>query len=181
MSKLKALAGAATLIAVMGVTMGSGASNDAASVDESSSPAAAAGSGDSGSKSKTFKVGETVKLGDWRIKVSKVTDPLKPKNEFMTPEKGMRWVRVDATVTNNSDEPQTVSSIACFDVRDSESRKYTITIVGDSSSQLDGEVAPGEKLRGNVDFEVKKAAKGLTLHFKCDFLSSGTAQIKLTK
>lgn len=180
MSKLRALAGAVVLVAVVGVTVGSGDSNDAAKVSDSSASSEAS-TGDSAPAAKTFKVGDTVKLGDWQIKVNKFTDPLKPSNDFLKPEKGMRWVRVDATVTNNSKEPQTVSSLACFDVRDSESQKFTVTLTGDSKAQLDGEIAPGEKLRGVVDFEVEKAAKGLVLHFKCDFLSSGTAQIKLGK
>lgn len=121
-----------------------------------------------------------MKLGDYVFVVHKVTDPVKPANDFMTPAAGKRWVSVDAEVTNNADAPQTVSSIVCFDLRDSQNKKYSVTITGQSDSQLDGEVAPGDSLRGDLEFEVPKAAKGLKLNFKCDFLSSGSAVVALS-
>lgn len=180
----KVLAVAAVPVSAL-VLLGSGSSsNTATEVKDGDAAATSAAAPDAGgadkAANKTFKVGQVVKLGDWQLKVEKVTDPLKPQNEFLEPAKGKRWVRVLAKVDNKSSDPQTVSSLACFDVRDSESKKYTVTLTGDSDSQLDGEVAPGESLKGNVDFEVDKNAKGLVLYFKCDFLSDGSAKVALS-
>jgi hypothetical protein len=167
---------AAALCAVVA----SGESNSAEKVGDTSSGAKPAAAEKSASAPKTFKVGDKVKLGDYVLVVHKLTDPVKPKNEFLKPPAGKRWVSVDAEVTNNADSPQTVSSIACFDLRDSQNKKYAITITGESTSQLDGEIAPGDSLRGDLEFEVPKAAKGLKLSFKCDLLSSGSATIRLS-
>lgn len=182
----------ATLL--VGATVGSGEEQEASVVQTggASQPNAVAGSagstdsGDAGdgdsSGAKQAKVGDTVKLGDWEIRVNDVTDPVKSSNEFMTPEAGNRWVSVNATVSNKSDKPETVSSMMCFDLRDAEGQKFETTITGSTGSQLDGEVPAGGRLKGSVAFEVPESVKsGLELHFKCDLLSSGSAIISLGK
>lgn len=130
--------------------------------------------------SKVFKVGDEVKLGDWQIQVMEVTDPFVSKDEFEKAPEGKRHVALDAKVSNNSSEPQTVSSMMCFDVRDAESRKFDTAFITSAGTELDGEIAAGKALRGNLVFEVDETSKDLVLNFKCDFLSSGTAEIALS-
>ena len=176
MSILKNTVGALAVTAALVATLASGESNSAEKVNDTGTSAKS----NQKAASKTFKVKEKVKLGDYVFVVHKVQDPLKPTNDMMKPAAGKRWVSVDAEVTNNADTPQTVSSIMCFDLRDSQNKKYSVTITGQSESQLDGEVAAGDSLRGDLEFEIPKAAKGLKLNFKCDFLSTGTATVALS-
>ncbi|MFT4189382.1 MAG: DUF4352 domain-containing protein [Aeromicrobium sp.] len=166
MNKLRKISITVVALMALGASIASGESNTATDED--------------GKEVQEAAVGELVNLGDWAVQVHGVTDPYVATNEFMTPQPGNRFVVVDTEVTNNGDAPEIVSSIACFDLRDAENKNYDITITGDSSSTLDGEVAPGSGLRGNLEFEVPEAATGLQLHFKCDVFGSGSAVISLS-
>ncbi|MEZ5213102.1 DUF4352 domain-containing protein [Gordonia sp. (in: high G+C Gram-positive bacteria)] len=170
MSKLRNTAVAVMACLALGATIASGSEDKATKVDGNGST----------QQGDTFKVGDTVKLGDWKVKVNKVTDPYVPSNEFVTPSPGNRYVLVDTEVTNDSKKSQTVSSMMCFDLRDDSNRKHDITITGDETSSLDGEVAPGGTLRGDLAFEVPDSAKNLQLQFKCDLFGSGSAVIDLS-
>lgn len=183
----RAAVGLVSLVLVVGATVASGEEEKASVVQESGAAESGGSADGSGSEAggdagaKQASVGDTVKLGDWQIKVNEVTDPVKPQNEFVTPAEGTRYVAVNATVSNKSSKAETVSSIMCFDLRDKEGQKFESTITGEGA-QLDGEVPAGGKLKGNVTFEVPTSVKGgLELHFKCDLLSSGSAIISLNK
>lgn len=171
--KLRNAAVAAVAVVALGATIASGSDSS----DNKAEKVDADGNTVSG---ETFNIGDTVKLGDWSVQVYGIQDPLVPTNGYITPAAGNRFVQVDTEVTNHSDKAEMVSSMACFDLRDSDNKRYTIAITGESTGLLDGEVAPGASLRGNLDYEVPDSATGLQLHFKCDFLSSGSAVINLT-
>lgn len=161
--------------AALFATVASGEENTAKPADGGSED----GGSDSGGEAQTFGVGEAVALGDWELIVHGVTDPV-PPGEFMTPSEGNRWVGVDVEVTNNSDGPETVSSLACFEMQDAENKSYNMTIGADqAASPPDGEVDAGGSRRGTITYEVPAAATGLTLRFKCDLFSSGSAVINL--
>jgi Domain of unknown function (DUF4352) len=162
----------ALVVLLAGVAvMASGEDNKAEKVGDESSDSTTASA---------FGVGDEVKLGDWTVKVWGVTDPQAPVNEFVTPKDGFRWVTLDTEVKNLSTDPETVSSLLCFDVQDSVNRKYDIDVVsGVTPGPPDGEVAANAGVRGNLVFEVPLDATGLKLNFKCDLLSSGTATVNL--
>lgn len=131
-------------------------------------------------QSTEFAVGDTVKLGDWQVKVYGVQDPYVSQNEFLTPADGNRYVVVDTEVTNKSDESQIVSSVMCFELRDETNRSYDITITDDTNKSVDGDVAAGASRRGNLSYEVPETSKKLQLQFKCDLFGSGSALINLS-
>lgn len=170
LSRLRIAAIAAATGAAIVATIASGSSNEATRVDGDGAAAQAS----------EFNVGDMVELGDWRVQVHNVADPYTPSNDFITPAAGNRFVVVDAEVTNNSDSSQTVSSIICFELRDSTNRSYNVTFVGDNSSTIDGDAAPGSARRGDLAFELPGDAVGLQLQFKCDLFSSGSAVINLS-
>jgi hypothetical protein len=158
------------LVAVVAVAA-SGGSNKATKVNGGSSSGAP----------KNFAVGDEVKLGSWTVKVYGVTDPVQPTNQFIQPSAGNHWVGVDTEVKNLSSKATTVSSLACFDLRDAQNHSYTESIVsGVQPKAPDGEVQPNQALRGMLVFEVPQAATGLSLNFKCDLFSSGSATVKLS-
>lgn len=199
-SRLRRAFGAVLIGAALFATVASGEENTAKPADggsedggsnsggehrteRSTGPESTRGSEDGGSNSggeaQTFGVGEAVALGDWEVIVHGVTDPV-PPGEFMTPSEGNRWVGVDVEVTNNSDGPETVSSILCFELQDAENKSYNMTIGADqAASPPDGEVDAGGSRRGTITYEVPAAATGLRLRFKCDLFSSGSAVINL--
>lgn len=151
--------------------------NEPARVDDAGSTS---GSGSQGAQPEVFAVGDLVELGDWRVQVHGVTDPVESTNQFLAPSAGNRWVAVDAEVTNTGAEPQAVSSLLCFEVADDQNRSYTLTITGDpGATPPDGEVAPGAARRGTLTYEVPADAAGLRLTFKCDLFSTGSATIAL--
>ena len=171
MSRWRFVLGVAVVTIAALAAVGSGSSNTATK------------SGGSGTTSKgqtTFKVGDTVKLGSWTVKVWTVKDPVQSTNQFLTPKTGDRWVGLDAEVGNQSSKPQTVSSLLCFELDDSKNQTYNETAGADLvPGPPDGEIAAGSSKRGNVVFEVPPDATGLSLHFKCDLFSSGSAIITL--
>lgn len=171
MLNLRTVATVAVIGAALYGTIASGSSsNDATKVDDNGAATAAT----------EFAVGDIVELGDWRVQVHGVTDPYLSSNEFLAAPEGSRYVVVDTEVTNNDDAPTTVSSIMCFDLRDAESRSYSITFVDTPTGSVDGEVAAGSSRRGDLAFEVPTTATGLKLEFKCDLFSSGSATINLS-
>ena len=152
----------------------SGSTNKAEKVDSSK------GSSESSTDSESFGVGDEVKLGDWTVKVWGVTDPYTSSNEFLKPSDGNRWVLLDTEVKNVGSDPNLVSSLMCFKLKDSANREYDEDIAsGTQPGPPDGEVAPGSSTRGNIVFEIPADATGLQLEFKCELFDSGTATIQL--
>lgn len=132
-----------------------------------------------GKNTSTFKVGESVKLGDWAVTVNSVENPFTSSSSFDTPAEGKKYVAVDVSVQNNSTKPEIVSSLACFSLQDSTGQSYTQALVAGAPSAPNGEVAPGETVRGTIVYEVPESATGLKEKFKCDLFSTGTATINL--
>lgn len=68
-----------------------------------------------------------------------------------------------------------VSSIMSFDVKDSNGNKGQIALViGLDTAQMDGEVLPGDKLRGHVAYQ-PGLGTGLKLYFKPDLMADPIA------
>lgn len=162
---------AATVIVVSAMAViGSASSNTATKVDGDSNTQPSSGS--------SFKVGDQVKLGDFTVTVNSVTDPFTSSNSFDKPTKG-RYVAADVTVVNNGSKPQTVSSMVCFNFNDSTGQGYNMALVVGAPKPPDGELAPGESIRGTIVIDVPPTAAGLQMKFKCDLFSSGSATINL--
>jgi len=127
-----------------------------------------------------FQVGDEVKLGDWRVKVHGVTDPLVSTNEFFEPKPGFRYIAIDTEVTNTTARPQTVSSLLCFELQDDKNQSYDQAITGDTSVKSpDGEVDARSSRRGVLTYEVPETVTALKLRFKCELFSRGSAIIEL--
>lgn len=136
---------------------------------------------DSGSDTPTvqrFAVGDTVALGDWEVTVNSVVDPWSSPEEFDMAPTG-RYVEVDVTVTNNSNSAETVSSLLCFELRDTDGRSVSQEFVLGGGTPPDGEVDPGGRLSGNLYFDVPEGVSDLELRFSCDLFARGSAVIAL--
>jgi len=167
-------------LAVVAVLIASGESNTATKVESGESASPDTGAEDSASPPEVFKVGDLVEIGDWRVLVHSVTDPLQSSNEFIGPSSGNRWVAADIEVTNKASDPAAMSTIMCLELQDSSNQNYSIAITAEDFPQLDGEVAPSGARRGVVVFEVPQSASGLILKFSCDLFSTEQALISFS-
>jgi hypothetical protein len=164
----------AAVVSALGLATASTDENEPARVDD------AGGATSEGAQPEDFAVGDLVELGEWQVRVHRVTDPVQSTNPVITPAPGNRWVAADVEVTNSGTEPQNVSSLLCFEVADDQNRSYTLAITAEAgSSPPDGEVAAGGARRGTLTYEVPADAAGLRLTFKCDLFSTGSATIAL--
>jgi hypothetical protein len=121
-----------------------------------------------------YQVGDTAHTADLDVTVHAVEDPYEPTNEFETPQAGMRFVAVEAELTNSDDEPITWSSIMGAELTDDQNRPYTVALAGTDLPQLDGDVPAAGSRRGWVTFEVPQDAAGLQLRIKGSVTATGS-------
>ena len=124
-----------------------------------------------------FKVGDVIEIGKLRFTVNGVRED--EGSEFLRPPQGKRWLVVDATIENLSDQPATISSLLMFKLSDADGYRYTVTIGPDLKGHPGGELAPGSWMRGEVAFEVPKDAGGLELIFEPNLFGFGQAIVVL--
>lgn len=128
-------------------------------------------------KVQKFKIGDTVEIKDYKVKVNKVSTSTGGK--IIKPKDGYEFLKVDITLENISKESKAVSSILMFKVVDTDGRSYNQTITENQKGQLDGEVGPGRKITGEYIVEVPKGSKDLELEFDSSLLSSGQVIVDL--
>ncbi len=156
----------------------SASSSTAEESSSSESSSSSSKSGGPGAVSGAHAIGETAHTGDFDVTVNSVTDPLAPSDSFFTADPGNRFIAIDVTMANSSNEAKPVSSILSFELTDSEGRKYDLSIVGTSAAgtgTLDGDVPPQTQRRGTVAYEVPETiTTGLQLRVKGDLTAGGT-------
>lgn len=108
-------------------------------------------------------IGDTAKVGDAEVTVHGFR--FDSGGEFLAPDPGNIWIVVDATVVNTGDDEYNLSSILNTAVRDADGRLYDIAIGPELQGQLDGTIPPGDKLRGEMAYEVPEGALGLQFVF----------------
>lgn len=175
--KHKVLTGLAVII-VIGVMANSGNDKPTLVTPTATKPAVTEKTVVAEPVAKDFKVGDTVKLNDYTVKVNKVY-VYKSTNEFMVPKAGKEYFAVDCTITNTSSIEQIVSSMLMFKVVDKDGRACEYAISGEGGGQLDGTVGAGRKMTGVYTVEAPKGATGLELEFDASFISSGQVIVKL--
>lgn len=125
----------------------------------------------------TFKLGETVKMGELAITVH--SKRIAKGGEFIRPAQGNVWLIAEATIENLGNKAAAISSLMMFKLADAQGYNYNVTIGPDLKGQLDGELAPGRKMRGEVAFEIPADATGLELIFEPNIFGFGQAMFKL--
>lgn len=125
------------------------------------------------------KIGDSIQSGNAIFTVNSVREI--KGSELFKPKDGNIYYAVDVTVENKGDKSLIVSSIVMFKLIDSESYSHNITIGPETKGQLDGEVAAGRKLRGELAYELPKDIKGLELEIDPSMWSSGKVIFKLDR
>jgi hypothetical protein len=128
----------------------------------------------------TFNVGDLVQLDKFAVAVNEVTNP--PGDEYTKPDAGKKFVVVDVSVTNNDAGPAQISSVLQMKLKDSTGQVYDLDFLASTVSggtTPDGELAPGETIRGQVGFHVPESAAGLVFVFDADVWGAGKVFVVL--
>jgi uncharacterized protein DUF4352 len=128
----------------------------------------------------THQLGETISAGDLKLTVNAVDTP--KGDQLSTPKAGNRFVAVDLTIENTGQQAAHLSTLAQMSLKDRAGWKYSLDLLATTAaggSTPEGELAPGEKLRGKVGFQVPKAATGLLFVFDADVLGAGRVFVTL--
>jgi len=126
----------------------------------------------------TGAIGEAVENGGYALTVHSVTDPVVPSDEFFGPDAGSRWVMVEVSITNVSDEPQDYGSYD-FKVKDADNFEYTAGFVDLERELSSGSLPPGDTVRGQVGFEVPVDAAIVRLIYDPGFFGESRIDIEL--
>lgn len=126
----------------------------------------------------TFKIGETVKLGDAQVKVNKVN---KSKgSEWESPKDGNEYVIVEVTITNKGDEELSYN-VYDFKMQNSKGNITTecfATINSDTSLDC-GDLASDGEVTGTIIFEQPVDDPDLTLIYEGDWFTESRINFKL--
>ncbi|MBW6474358.1 MAG: DUF4352 domain-containing protein [Anaerolineaceae bacterium] len=128
----------------------------------------------------TFIKGDSVEFKDTMLTVNEIM--FSKGSQFNTPDEGYNFLMVDITIKNTGTATQNVSTLLQMYVKDSNFKKYTVNIMASmesSSSMPEGELAPGESIRGQVGFQVPVDSKELIFVLEADVISAGKIFISL--
>lgn len=131
-------------------------------------------------KQQSFKVGDVVEIGSLVLTVNGVTSPA--GTDFAKPEAGHKFLVVDVTVENKGTEAAAVSTMLQMSVKDETGQVYKVDLMAQTASggtSPDGELAPGEKIRGQVGFQTPQTAAGLVFVFDADVFGAGKVFVAL--
>jgi hypothetical protein len=127
-----------------------------------------------------YKVGDVIAMGDTTITVNEITYPA--GDQYTKPDAGKKFLIVDLTIENKSTAAINVSTLLQMSLKDPTGQKYTVDFMAALASggtSPDGEIAPGEKLRGQVGFQVPENAAGLVFIFDAEVWGTGKVFVAL--
>ncbi len=128
---------------------------------------------------KAGKIGEPQKSDVFTITVNKAA---LVASGMMKPAKGNRFVVIDVTVTNDSRKKTPLSTALQMYIKDADGFRYGVNIgasVAAKAKLPDGELAAGDKIKGQVGFEVPTSAKGLMFEFTSDLFNNDKVLVTL--
>ena len=102
-------------------------------------------------ETKVFEIGDVVKMGDLNFAVNGIH--LSDGSDFIKPDEGYKFLMLDISIKNTGEEFENISSLMMFKLVDDEGISYDISLA-DTKGQVDGKMAPGRRLRGEIAFEV---------------------------
>jgi hypothetical protein len=132
------------------------------------------------SSQQSYNIGDVVAMGTTTITVNQVTNPA--GDQFNQPDPGNKFLVIDLTIQNQSATAISFSSLLQTWLKDASAQKYDVDLmasVASGNSSPDGEIAPGETVRGQICFQVPATATGLTFVFDADVWGTGKAFVAL--
>jgi hypothetical protein len=131
------------------------------------------------------KVGDTIQTKNFKVTVENL-EKVKSDNEFLQPEDGKEFVSVGMLIENISEKDYSVSSILMFSAyQDGFSINEDLSAHASKggTTTLNGDLAAGKKIRGNLMYQLPKEWKELEIDVDLTALSlfsdDGEIKIKL--
>ena len=123
------------------------------------------------------KVGERRESGGIALTVTKVSTAGNI-NDFMKPKEGNTYL-VLAVLLENVSRDKTPYNPLYFKIKDGEGFEYNSSLLAPDPALKSGDLAKGEKVRGNVAFEVPKTAQGFIVSYEPLVIFGGYEPIKI--
>lgn len=127
-----------------------------------------------------YKVGDIVKVGDIQIILNEVKEI--PAKDFFKPADGNKFIIIDVTMENLGTSDHATSSIMEFTLKDDTGQEYTESFTAEGASggkSPNGTIVPGDKLRGQIGYEIPISAKGFVLTYTNGLFGAVRAQFDL--
>lgn len=127
-----------------------------------------------------YQIGDLIDISNLAIQVLQVSYPA--GNEIIKPKEDYKFVAVDVTIENRGETPQEISSIVQMYLKDSTGQKYTFHLGAQSiidSGLPDDELQKGEKVRGQIGYQVPEDIQGLVFVFDAEIFGFGKVFIAL--
>lgn len=172
--KVLTIIGAIVVLGGIGIAGSSGSNNDISKVDKDKP------TNTQQQESRNFNVGDTAeKENSYRITVNSLSEYIS-SNEFMQAPDGKKYVVAGVEIENlSNDKDIVVSSLMCFNLLGMDGTKYDLALT-DVDGSLDGTIAPGRKLKGNIAFEVPNDITEAELEVNLDVFTGKTIFFKGT-
>lgn len=127
-----------------------------------------------------YKIGDIIQIGNLTMTVNGISSP--SGDQFNQPDSGKKFVVVDVTFENKGSDSENISSMLQMSLKDDTGQAYDEDItatVASGGKTPDGEIAAGEKLRGQIGFQIPTDAKGLQFVYDASILGSGKVFVDL--
>ena len=131
-------------------------------------------------KTQVFKMGDSIKLGDYTISVTKIDNLYKAKNQYMQPEVGNKLVAIEVLYENNTADKSLDYNTFDWKLFDSQGYNFESGFTDSKEPKLSsGTLNPGSKVRGWITFEVPNESKDFKMQFAPSFLSNDNVEVQL--
>jgi hypothetical protein len=127
-----------------------------------------------------YQLGDVIAAGDLEITV--LGWQISPGKDFWKPEEGKIYLIVEVVLENKGDQSRIISPLIQMSLKDADDRSYGINMGASAvagTKPPEGEILPGERLRGEVGFEVPETAAGFVFVFDPDIFGTGKVLVYL--
>lgn len=131
-------------------------------------------------RQEVFSIGEQIEISGLIIQVLDVVYPA--GTDLIKPKEGYKFVSVDVQVENQGETVQEITSIVQMYLKDNTGEKFTFHLGAQSiidSGLPDDELQPGERVRGQIGFQVPTNSQNLIFVFDAEIFGFGKVFIAL--
>jgi hypothetical protein len=126
----------------------------------------------------TWQTGEIVSNSAFAFRLNSAREDTHDIPHFWELVPGQKYVMVNLTFKNTSQETYHLSPIRTMQLRDASGTLYQVTSAPYIQDSLGGPVAPGQTVSGEVGFTVPAAAKDINFIFEPHVLNAHTIVVK---
>ena len=127
-----------------------------------------------------YQVGDIISIEDTLLVVLGWDQP--SGGDFNAPAVGKKYIAVDVLLVNQGQRPLSVSPLFQMSLKDGTGKKFNLNgkaSAAAASNPPNGELNPGEIVRGKVGFQVPEGVEGLTFVYEADLIGLGEVNVQL--